>query len=84
MKLNDKLETTLKFTHCRTQGPAKLTVARNPLTGNWLQDHFVEGEGQTAYYSDKRDAQRLVNAIIAKSQKLGLPCEVTTTKNRMP
>jgi len=80
MNFKDDEQVTLTFTHIRTKEPSKLFVARNPLTGNWLQTHTV-GDESTSYFSNKNDAKKIVNQIIDKSAKNGLPCEVKVEKN---
>lgn len=79
INFKDDEEVTVTFTHIRTKEPSKLFVARNQLTGSWLQEHSI-GKGKTAYYSNKNDVKKLVNNIVKKNTEKGLPVEVKVEK----
>jgi hypothetical protein len=75
IKLTDRQQCKLEFTHVRGC-PATLHIVRNPLTGDWLQTHVIDGE-TSAYYSDKKSALGLANNVQRISHAKGLPCSVT-------
>lgn len=66
----------MEFTHVSRNVPSTFTTSMNPLTGNWLQSWKV-GEMRQYDYSNKRDAEKMVNDIIKKSAEKNLPCKVT-------
>ena len=74
VKLNETQSCRLDFTHLNGK-PASLFVQRNPLTGDWLQTHGLDGK-HSSYYSDKAGAISLINKIITKTAKENLPCKV--------
>lgn len=79
LKLKDNETATIEFTHLNGK-EAKLYIAKNPLTGDWLESHTME-QANVAYYSTKKDCLRLANAIISKSEENELSCKVTVEKN---
>jgi hypothetical protein len=79
INFSDNEEVTLTFTHIKTKEPSKLFVARNPLTGSWLQEHTI-GKGTTAYYSNKSAVKKLVNNIYNKNTENNLPVEIKITQ----
>ncbi len=74
IKLKDGETCLLTFTHVRGM-PASYAIARNPLTGDWLQTHKI-GDDQAYYYSGKVDAVKLANNILRISTAKNLPCTV--------
>jgi hypothetical protein len=82
INFSDDEEVTLTFTHIKTKEPSKLFVARNPLTGQWLQEHTI-GKGTTAYYSGKNAVKKLVNDIYNKNTENNLPVEIKITQAKM-
>lgn len=81
LKLNDKEMMTLTFMHFKLPNtPCKLIIARNPLTGDWIEFHS-NGDRESAFVSTKSDALKLASKIVKKSKENNIPCPIVVEKN---
>lgn len=74
--ITDKQKLKLEFDHI-SGGTGKFEMVQNPLTGDWLETHSLNGKN-TSYYSDNKTASLvLANKIIRVSAERGLKCTIT-------